>query len=181
MKQSITTKTGDGGTTHLYSGEEVPKDSPRPDACGDVDELCSLLGVARAHSRRPDIRDAMIEIQRTLFTAAAELATTGERLDRLSSRVDETVLHELEDRRDKVEAKIRMPKGFVIPGGTIAAAHMDHARCVARRCERKVVGLFRDGQIRNSVLLIWFNRLSDYLWLLARCEEGDAVLPKDAE
>jgi len=179
MKRSITTKTGDDGTTRLFSGEEVQKDSPRTTAFGDVDELGSLLGVARAHAQHPGISSALVEIQRSLFTVAAELATTEEHVNKLAQRVDDGMLRELDQCREAVEEEIQMPDGFVIPGGTIGAAHIDHARTVARRCERQIVGLIRDGHIQNMNVLILFNRLSDYLWLLARREEGDAVLPKD--
>ena len=181
MKRSITTKIGDDGTTRLFSGEEVQKDSPRTAAYGDVDELGSLLGVARAHVQHPGISSALVEIQRSLFTVAAELATTEEHVNRLARRVDDGMLREMDQSREAVEEEIRMPDGFVIPGGTIGAAHIDHARTVARRCERQVVGLIRNGHIQNMNVLIWFNRLSDYLWLLARREEGDAVMLKDAK
>jgi len=181
MNRSITTKTGDDGTTRLFSGEEVQKDSPRTAAYGDVDELGSVLGVARAHAQNPGTSSALVEIQRSLFTVAAELATTEEHVMELAQRVDDEMVHEMDQCREVIEQEIQMPHGFVIPGGTIGAAHIDHARTVARRCERQVVGLIRDGHIQNRNLLIWFNRLSDYLWLLARREEGDSVMPKDVK
>jgi cob(I)alamin adenosyltransferase len=72
-----------------------------------------------------------------------------------------------------------MPKGFIIPGGTPVAAHIDVARAVARRCERRVVALAEEGEIDNPALIVWMNRLSDYLWLLARREEGERVVEKN--
>jgi cob(I)alamin adenosyltransferase len=178
-KFSITTRTGDQGSTRLFSGEEVPKDSLRTDAYGDADELCSVLGLARATGRDEDVRAAVEQIQRELFIINAELATTPGRLAGLKDRVDDAMLKELDRRREALEAKVKMPAGFVIPGGTVAGAHLDHARTIARRCERKVTGLRRSGDVTNPIVLVWLNRLSDYLWLLARREEGDAMLPKD--
>lgn len=175
---SITTKVGDRGTTFLFSGEEVPKDSPRTAAYGDLDELVSVLGVARATSRRAEVRGAVLTLQRELFVAGSELATSRSRTRLLKARVDAGMLAELDARRAALERRIVMPKGFILPGGTIAAAHLDHARTLARRLERRVVTLTRKGLVRNPVLLVWLNRLSDYLWLLARREEGRAVTLK---
>lgn len=178
---SITTRNGDDGTTRLFSGEIVSKDSPRTDAYGDVDELGSILGVARAHTTRPDCAAHILAVQRDLFVVCAELATTPEMISMLSDRVDEARLAALDVRREAIEAAVTMPKGFVVPGESVVAAHLDHARTVARRCERKAVRLTRDGLIDNPTLVVWLNRLSDFLWLLARLEEGEAVRLKDAD
>lgn len=175
---SITTKVGDKGTTFLFSGEEVPKDSPRTEAYGDIDELVSVLGVARSQSTKPEIRDIIFWIQVELFVVATELATERKHLSLVRERIDAERLRKLDQRRDELEAKINMPKGFIIPGGTPVAAVIDHARTIARRCERKTVGLTRDGLVDNPHLLVWLNRLSDLLWLLARYEEGDATVLK---
>ncbi len=173
---SITTKVGDRGTTRLLSGERVPKDSPRPMACGDVDELVSALGLARFHARKSKAK--IVALQRALFLAGAELAVSSDAAKRLPQRITAAELAKFEVEREALERRIKMPKGFILPGGTLAAAHLDHARAVARRLERRVVGLARRRMISNPSLLIWLNRLSDYLWLLARWEEGRAVLPK---
>lgn len=179
---SITTRVGDRGTTFLFSGEEVPKDSSRTEAYGDLDELVSVLGVARCHAANERVRDDLLAIQRDLFTAGAELATALDRVNLLKHRVDEALLREFEDRREALEARLTMPDGFIIPGGSgsLAAAHIDHARTIARRLERRAVGLSRAGLVANNNLLVWLNRLSDYLWLLARCEEGRSLSLKDA-
>lgn len=179
---SITTKVGDKGTTFLFSGEEVSKDSPRTDTYGDLDELVSVLGVARCHAKQETIRVAILEVQRDLFTVGAELATAIDHLDLLKQRLDEAMLKELETKRDDLETRIRMPDGFIIPGGAdvVSAAHLDHARTLARRLERRVVTLLRAGLVRNPHLVIWMNRLSDYLWLMARFEEGKSLSLRDA-
>jgi cob(I)alamin adenosyltransferase len=174
-KISITTRSGDDGSTSLFSGERVPKDHARTSAYGDVDELTSVLGVARAAAERKEVRDALRDVQESLFLVGAELATTPEHLDRLAERVDEAMVKELDRRREALESAIDMPSGFIIPGGTLAAAHIDHARTLARRCERHVVTLQREGAVDNPHLGVWLNRLSDTLWLLARREEGEAT------
>jgi cob(I)alamin adenosyltransferase len=177
-KSSITTKVGDKGTTFLFSGEEVPKDSPRTEAYGDIDELVSVLGVARSLSVRPEIRDAILSLQRELFVAGSELATAIEHVHLLKQRIDARMLSAFDAQRDEWEQRIVMPTGFIIPGGTPAAAHIDQARSISRRAERKIVRLQRDGLVDNRTLLVWINRVSDFLWILARYEEGGATMLK---
>lgn len=169
--RSITTKTGDRGTTRLFSGEEVPKHASRVEALGTVDETVSALGVARAAAQRIETRDAIRQVQKDLFAVGAEIATSLDALDLLSRRVDDALLADLEARRDRLEAVTPWPQGFVVPGANPASAHIDHARAVARRLERRVTSLVDEGVIANRTLLVWMNRLSDYLWLLARSEE----------
>lgn len=175
---SITTKVGDKGMTYLFSGEQVAKDSPRTDAYGDIDELVSVLGVARTQSVNKDVAAHLFWIQVELFVVATELATVKERLALVRERIDAERLSRLDVRREQVEAMISMPSGFVIPAGTAPAAFIDHARTIARRCERKTVGLARDGLVDNPHLIVWLNRLSDFLWLLARLEEGGRTILK---
>lgn len=170
---SITTKVGDRGNTYLFSGERVSKDSERTHAYGDLDELVSVLGVARAHARRAGRQ--IRELQRVLFVVGTELATSAKRVKRLQERIDAGALADFDQKREMLEKRITMPKGFIIPGGTLAGAHLDHARAIARRLERRVVGLSQHKQMHNPDLLVWLNRLSDYLWLLARFEEGRAT------
>ncbi len=181
-KSSITTRVGDKGTTYLFSGEEVFKDSPRTETYGDVDELVSVLGVARCHSANEEVRSILLDLQRDLFVVGAELATAIDHLDLLKQRIDEPALKAFENRRDQLEARIALPDGFILPGGSdsAAAAHIDHARTIARRLERKTVSLSRAGLLQNEHLLVWMNRLSDFLWLLARLEEGQSLTLKEA-
>lgn len=176
MGASITTGIGDRGTTRLFSGERVAKDSPRTNAYGDLDELVSLLGLAHVHARRT--RAELRRLQRELFIVGTELATSWRHVRRLRQRIHQPMLDDLERRRRKAEAAIRMPKGFILPGGNAAGAHLDLARAVSRRLERRVVGLYRRRLVRNRILIVWLNRLSDYLWLLARREEGRATVLK---
>lgn len=180
-KNSIVTRTGDAGRTRLFSGEEVEKDHPRTCAYGDLDELVSLLGIAAAEVRNHSVKTHLRATQRQLFSVGAELATSVAHRHRLPERIGAAHVAELDQACAEVEAGIKMPNGFILPGGTAAAARIDHARTVARRLERSVVGLTRQGEVSNDQLLIWLNRLSDLLWLLARQEEGDQVLLKDTK
>lgn len=177
--KSITTKTGDKGTTHLFSGETISKHAPQTEAYGDLDEVVSALGIARSLTANKEIGARLVALQRGLFVVGAELATSPERVALLKERVDETMLDKIERDCAELEAALPLSKGFVLPGGTTAAAHMDLARAVARRCERKAVALKERGWVTNEALLIWLNRLSDYLWLMARLEEGGATQMKD--
>ena len=88
----------------------------------------------------------------------------------LKSRIDADAVNRLDVARSRLEASIEMPRGFVLPGGTHASAHLDLARAIARRCERRVCALQSESYIDNPQMIAWFNRLSDYLWLLARAE-----------
>jgi len=167
----ITTGQGDKGFTRLLSGEDVPKDAPPLEALGDLDELVSVLGVARLHAARPETREAILAVQRELFKVGSELATAPVQAAALPDRINGEAVSHIEEKSRALEASRPMPKDFIIPGATLAAAHLDQARAVARRCERRLVALHRSGWCRNEHLLAWMNRLSDYLWLLARSEE----------
>ncbi len=173
---SITTRTGDTGTTSLYSGERVDKCSARPAALGDLDELASILGLARLHCTSQRNRNQLLTLQRRLFVVGAEIATTPEKLSRLRRRLDDDLLAELDGWRDALEAEVELPNGFVVPAASPAAAYLDHARAVSRRCERDIVALYRSGDVTNEQLLAWVNRLSDYLYLMARSEEEEPIM-----
>ncbi len=177
---SITTRTGDKGTTHLFSGETISKHSQQTDAYGDLDEVVSLLGMARAASERAALQETLISLQRRLFVVGTELATSLGHVQQLAQRVDAAMVAELDRERDALEERLPPVTDFILPGGTEVAAHLDLARAVTRRCERKVVGLLEAGLVENADIVVWLNRLSDYLWLLAREEEGEAVLMKNA-
>ncbi len=177
--KSIITRVGDRGTTRLFSGEEVSKNSPRPCACGEVDELVSALGLARAHVACDADRGALLHLQRTLFHVGAEVATMASKRSVLERRLDASAVEDIEHRCAAAEKRVDLPDGFVVPGGNPGAAFLDHARAVARRCERRLVGLHDAGQLRNEFILVWMNRLSDYLWLMARIEEGTSTPVKE--
>jgi len=168
-KQSITTKKGDKGKSRLFSGEVVHKNCARIEALGSVDELQCLLGVVRLHTKRKGVNLDILSIQRTLYVALTELGTT--KPQKHLKRIDASITKSLDKKCTLLESKIKIPKGFVIPGKNLSSVYLDLARCVTRRAECKIVSLSKSKKINNPSLLSYFNRLSDYLYLLARYEE----------
>ncbi len=165
---SITTKTGDNGETSLANGERVRKDHIRVQTYGTVDELNSFLGLAKHYL--PDYEREIVEsIQKNLFKLAAELAK-GERYVKL---INEEDLEKLTNLIYEYESKIEL-NSFVIPGETIASAHLDVCRTVARRAERLVVTLANQEEVRSEVIK-YLNRISDLLYIMARFIEGSHI------
>jgi ATP:cob(I)alamin adenosyltransferase len=170
----ITTKGGDDGTTGLWSGERVPKDDPRVEACGEVDELSSRLGFARLACRLPEVRAALEGLQRDLVRVGGEIASVDPAFaDPIQPCDEESITEGIRG----LEARVPL-RGFVLPGRTEASARIDLARTAARRLERRVVSLARsegDGcpaAALSDILCRYINRLSDYLFMLARAEEA---------
>lgn len=167
---SIATKTGDDGTTGLWSGERIGKDELRVECYGTVDELNSFLGLARRAVETERAAELIDALQEDLFRVAGALATRGE------STYAQPVCEDDVDRITlwvhELEAAVSL-SGFVIPGSTEASARLDVCRTVCRRAERRIVALSRreavDGPTRRFV-----NRLSDLLFMLARLEEASA-------
>ena len=175
---SITTRRGDEGKTQLYSGQVISKSDLPPQAVGALDEAVSVLGIARSLTDDSDLHDRILELQRACFVVGSELATHPDSIHRLKERVDEEFLRTLDAERDRLESVVPMPDGFVIPGGTPLAAHLDHARTIFRRCERVAVEMYEKGLTQNLLVLKWLNRASDLLWLFARQVEGGLVTPR---
>jgi cob(I)alamin adenosyltransferase len=166
----IYTKTGDAGETGLFGGGRVGKDHPRVEAYGDVDELNAVIGTARSAEPMPRIDEVLVPVQRDLFSIGAILATPKlekmkEQLEK--ARVDDTRIAELEGAIDACERELEALRSFIIPGGTQKAAALHVARTVCRRAERRVVALQRDVEI-PEVVVVYLNRLSDLLFMLAR-------------
>ena len=166
----IYTKTGDGGDTGLFGGGRVPKDDPRVEAYGDVDELNAVLGMARAVELMPRIDEVLVPVQRDLFAIGALLATPDR--DKMAqhlqkARIDEHRVAELEQSIDDAESELEPLRAFVLPGGTPKAAALHVARTVCRRAERHIVRLQHDVELPQLVV-IYMNRLSDLLFSLAR-------------
>lgn len=173
---SITTRNGDKGTTRLFSGEEVSKSHLAPRAYGALDEAMSILGIARSLADSKELNDVLLYLQNTCFEVGADLATHPDSIKEF--RVTDVLMEKLDAVRDDLEEVTPMPKDFVIPGGTVLGAHLDHARTVFRRCEQESVALAEAGGLKNPLVLIWLNRVSDLLWLLARTVEGEQTLPR---
>lgn len=184
----IYTRKGDDGTTGLYFGGRVAKDSARPAAYGDVDETQAAIGLARAQANSLAIDDAaeldalLIAIQRDLWIVMADLATGEDNRHKLvdgQTRVTEAMISALEALIDSTEARFEPPTEFVVPGGDPVSAALDVARTVCRRAERTTVSIGGPDSLATGYL----NRLSDLLWMLARWQEGTALavrsLPTD--
>jgi cob(I)alamin adenosyltransferase len=186
---SIVTKTGDQGTTALMYNRRVSKCHPRVEAYGAVDELNAAIGLARASADQAFVGDSLLEIQKGLVGLMGELATAIEDLPRYLkdgfSHVTPDMTAGLDALVKTIEAREIRFRGWATPGGSLAAAALDVARTVCRRAERRVCALHESGQLGNSEILIYLNRLSDLLWLLARWTEagpgpGDRPPPPSA-
>lgn len=156
----IYTRTGDRGETSLFGGARVPKNDPRIEAYGTVDELNSCLGVVLA----VEADAQLLEVQRDLFEIGAHLASPG--TSRFTG-VEAPRIEALERGIDAMEAELAPLKSFILPGGTLAAAQLHVARTVCRRAERLVVALHDDDPATLSSIT-YLNRLSDYLFVAAR-------------
>ena len=168
----IYTKTGDTGETGLFGGTRVSKASPRVAAYGDVDELNSVIGLARVH-RIDDERDALLgAVQLDLFDLGAELAARPGRQS-AAPQIGEREIARLERAIDSAEEELAPLTTFILPGGSPGAAHLHLARTVCRRAERGVVGLAADDTLRPEVIR-YLNRLSDLLFVLARLANARA-------
>jgi len=169
--RSITTGEGDAGATHSGAGEEVWKDSAMPEACGTLDELTCALGLARQSVSHKEVASAIKEIQEKLVDVGSALARVPPRRGSDRWLTDKDIRH-LSSECKKLENRMDVPQDFIIPGESPGGSQVDFARALARRCERRVVRLSREADLHEPHLLPWLNRLSDYLWLLARLEEG---------
>ncbi len=162
----VYTKTGDQGETGLWGGQRVRKDSPRVHAYGTVDELNSVLGVIRANGVDAELDGILSRVQDELFVLGADLATPESTKERIE-RVDEGYITRLEQEIDRFEGELEPLRQFILPGGTVAAAHLHIARTVCRRAEREATNITLQGPI-NNLALAYLNRLSDWFFTLAR-------------
>ena len=169
----IYTKTGDNGETALYGGTRVSKASARVDSYGNIDELNSFIGVAKAKISDDNILSQLKKIQFNLFTVGSEAATPTDKLtlangnSRLTLTISDKEIEELEQWMDEMEEKLEPLQYFILPGGGISATNFHVARTVCRRAERSLVFLNESEPVRSE-LIKYLNRLSDYLFVLAR-------------
>lgn len=164
----IYTKSGDDGRTRLLGSQRVSKDDPRIEAYGTVDELNAVLGLARATGLDHDADERVRRLQDDLFALGAALADPDPDGPFHSAIVPESAMR-LEEEIDAIEAKLPRLTQFILPGGSLGAAQLHLARTVCRRAERLVVALGRQsGEHVPGELIIYLNRLSDFLFVLAR-------------
>jgi len=179
---AVATGKGDSGTTALlFGGERIRKDDPRTEAYGTIDEAVAALGLARAacQDAAPGspiewVGATILDIQRDLFVAAAELATNPDAWDRQvggRTRVSAAMVSAMDTRLHELESQIVMPHEFVVPGETALSAALEVARTILRRAERRAVTLEAAGLVPGPHLLPYLNRTADLLWVLARLAE----------
>jgi cob(I)alamin adenosyltransferase len=174
-REKVYTRAGDDGTTGLFYGGRVAKDSALPRAYGAVDEAQAVLGLVRAElGRENELNDALVHIMRDLWVLMAELATLPENRHKLTdgkSRVTEAMVVKLEHMIDALDEKFTPPSEFVVPGQNKISALLDVARTVVRRAERHAIAAAPAPSQAGPYL----NRLSDLLWTLARWQEGESL------
>ena len=162
---SIYTKTGDGGETGLYTGERVRKSSLRVAVYGTVDELDSVLGLARAFVAKAEVRERVLALQKKLPALMADLASRAQ-----EAMIAEADVAALEQAMDEVEGRLPPLTSFLVSGDTQGGAALDHARTVTRRAERLFCRLAEEEEVHDTDRR-YLNRLSDYCFLLMRLEE----------
>ena len=168
MSLKIYTKTGDKGTTSLIGGTKVLKSDLRIEAYGTVDELNSYIGLCRDLLIDEPSKKNLQEIQDRLFTIGSSLACDPEKEPKMKIpdlKEDDVIL--LEKEIDRMNEVLPEMKNFILPGGHITVSHIHISRCVCRRAERCCVRL-QENQEENSIIIKYLNRLSDYLFVLAR-------------
>ena len=162
----IYTKTGDNGTTSLIGGTRVQKNDPRLECYGTIDELNSYLGLIRDNYSNQDIQDQLLTIQQKLFIISAEIANDKPQKTNIPS-ISEADILSLEEIIDGISEELPPQKSFIIPGGHLVSSYCQIARTVCRRAERAIYNI--QPEKRPSMLsTIYINRLSDYLFVLAR-------------
>ncbi|MCI6752909.1 MAG: cob(I)yrinic acid a,c-diamide adenosyltransferase [Selenomonas bovis] len=162
---SIYTKTGDAGETGLYTGERVKKSSLRVAVYGTVDELDSVLGLARASVAKAEVRERVLVLQKKLPALMADLASRAQ-----EAMIAEADVAALEQAMDELEGRLPPLTSFLVPGDTQGGAALDHARTVTRRAERLFCRLAEEEEVHDTDRR-YLNRLSDYCFLLMRLEE----------
>lgn len=177
-RKRVYTKFGDKGETSLLYGGRISKNNPHTEAYGITDEAVSAMGLARALSDDQRVKDILRELQRELFTIAAELATEPSKYELFQQHfkpVTPEMVTNLENTIDSLEEGVEMPKVFILPGGSPTSAALDLARCIIRTSERRVVALKEQGMLTNDLIIQYLNRLGDLLFVLARYQ--DRLLP----
>lgn len=177
----IYTRTGDDGTTSLFGGERVEKGNPRINAYGTVDETNSTIGMVRAHLRgepgEERLDPVLSDVQEDLFVLGADLATPGDAKP-IVPRIQEKHVTAIEEQIDRFEEELPTLKKFILPGGTPAGASLHSARTICRRAERQIVEASTSTPI-NDQAIVYLNRLSDLLFVLARWTNRKARVRED--
>jgi cob(I)alamin adenosyltransferase len=180
-RKRVYTKFGDQGDTSLLYGGRVSKNNPHTEAYGITDEAVSAMGLARALSDDARVKELLRDLQRELFTIAAELATDPDKYELFQQHftpVTPEMVDNLERAIDSLEEDVEMPKVFILPGGSPASAAIDLARCVIRTAERRVVALKEVDLLTNDLIITYLNRLGDLLFVVARYQDRELPLER---
>ncbi len=172
----IYTKRGDDGSTGLLFGGRVAKDDIRTEVYGTLDEVVSVLGIARASGLVPRVESIVVRLQREMFVVGAQLATAEENQERLEegvSKVTAAMTQQAEGDIDALVAEHPLAREFVLPGETLASAALDLARSIVRRAERRSVEMAHGDLLPDEEILRYLNRVSDLMFALARYEEAE--------
>lgn len=177
----IYTRTGDQGETGLFGGQRVLKSHPRVSAYGEVDELNAVLGVCLAHCEDREIEATLARFQSELFVLGSDLATPLDEGESVGSkkvqRISEGMAAALEALIDHYEADAPPLRSFILPGGTALAANLHLARTVCRRAERAAIAA-AGKETLNPEVIVYLNRLSDLLFVMARAANHRAGHPE---
>jgi cob(I)alamin adenosyltransferase len=169
MAEKIYTRTGDKGTTSLIGGTKVPKSHLRIEAYGTIDELNSFIGICRDLLQDEKNRAMLLEIQDRLFTIGSSLACDPVREPKMQiPDLKETDILLLENEIDRMSEAMPAMKNFILPGGHVSVSNLHVTRCVCRRAERCCVRLEQESYAVDAAIIKYLNRLSDYLFMLAR-------------
>ena len=179
MAQKIYTRTGDGGNTTLIGGTKVPKADARIETYGTVDELNSWIGLVSDQLQDAEVKTGLKEIQDRLFTIGSALATDGEKEPRMKlPDLHDADVEWLERQIDVMTGQLPPMKAFILPGGHVAVSSLHVARCVCRRAERLAVGMQQHDVPVAPLVIRYLNRLSDYLFTLARYTAQQLNVPE---
>lgn len=168
----IYTKTGDKGSTSLFDNVRVSKDDIRVESYGTVDELGTLMGLAKNYVEDSEMYNTLEDIQNKLFTVATNLAT--EDPSKVKFHINEEDILALEKIVDNYMGKLKNPTGFIVPGSGKKSAHLHVARTVCRRAERRIISLSGIAEV-DPLVIKYVNRLSDALYAMARFSEEKEI------
>lgn len=174
LETTLYTRTGDEGYTGVLGRERVAKYDLQPAAYGELDETSSFLGLARTALCDPASNDLLLAVQRDLYAAMADLATTPEAAQKTGRWLEPARIDWLEQVIDMLGARVQIPPAFIVPGDSQAGALLDVARAVSRRAERHIAQLHHENLLSNPAVLRYMNRLSSLLFVLARVEDRAA-------
>jgi len=180
-RKKVYTKFGDLGETSLLYGGRISKNDLHTEAYGITDEAVSAMGLARATTDDPMVKDVLRDLQRELFTIAAELATEPDKYELFQQHfqpVTQEMVTNLETIIDGLEEDVEMPKVFILPGGSPSSAAIDLARCIIRTAERRVVALREAGKLTNDLIITYLNRIGDLLFVVARYQDRELPIER---